>query len=152
MSGTSLVASPGLVLVSQKGKRFDDPSAWKSADGWADPAPRVDRETSLLLINDTASVHEFPAPAGGWHQLDGKAIAKALAVAPFRSVVLVRTGDGGGLPPYIMASGIDYRAPATAALAVKNAKRKPTTGHPEAPPAGVNPAAPAAAPAPSPQP
>ncbi len=112
MSGTTLVASPGLTLISQKGKHVDDPLAWKAADSWADPDPKVVRAVSLLLINDTDAVHEFPAPAGGWHQLDGKAIAKGLAIAPFRSQVVVRTGDGTGVPPYILASGIDYRAPA----------------------------------------
>jgi parallel beta-helix repeat protein len=111
MSGTTLIASPGLTLISQKGKHIDDPAAWKAADSWADPAPHVERAASLLLINDTDVPHDFPAPAGGWHQLDGKAVAKALTVAPFRSVVVIRTGDGTGLPPYVMASGIDYRAP-----------------------------------------
>jgi len=143
MSGTALVASPGLALVSHKGRHFDDAAAWKSADGWADPSPHVVRETALLLINDTSSAFDFPAPAGSWHQLDGKAVAKALTVASFRSVLLVRSGEAGGLPPYVMASGIDYRAPASPALAGKNAKRKPGSGgHPEAAPAGANPPAP----------
>jgi hypothetical protein len=151
MSGTTLVASLGLALVSHKGKRFDDAAAWKSADAWADPGPHVERGTSLLLINDTDSAHDFPAPAGGWHQLDGKAVAKAVTVAPYRSVLLVRSGDAGGLPPYIMASGIDYRAPAAAAVAGKNSKRKPVGGgHPEPAPAGANPSSPAATPAPQP--
>jgi hypothetical protein len=125
MSGSILVASQGMTLISQKGKHFDDPVAWKNADSWADPAPHIERATSLLLINDTDAAHDFPAPAGGWHLLDGKAIAKPVTVAPFRSLVVIRSGDAIGLPPYVMASGIDYRAPSTAPVAGKGGKHKP---------------------------
>ncbi len=126
MSGTTLVAVPGEPLISLKGKRYDDAPLWKMAAAWADPAPTVVRASALLLINDGDAPHTFAAPAGGWHQLDGKPIAKGLVVAPWRSVVVVRSGEPAGAPPYVLASGIDYRAPSavTAPALVKGAKKK----------------------------
>ena len=127
MSGTVFVTVAGTALASVPGNgAIDDPSALKQACAWADPSPRALRGASLLLINDTEQSHDFPAPAGGWRDLAGKAIAKTVTVAPFRSALLVREGDGTALPPYLLASGVDYRAPPGKGVATKSkTKAKP---------------------------
>jgi hypothetical protein len=67
-------------------------------------------------------------------------VAKVVTVAPYRSAVLVRASDAAGLPPYVLASGIDYRAPTDRAAAPRTAG-KPKAG---AKPAKAKPAEPAA--------
>ncbi|MBA3936876.1 MAG: right-handed parallel beta-helix repeat-containing protein, partial [Planctomycetes bacterium] len=89
MSGTTLVASPSLPLVTMGGRRADDAASWQQFGAWADAGARVERATILLLINDTEREHAFPTPAGGWSLCAGGAAGKTIRVAPFRSAVLV---------------------------------------------------------------
>lgn len=110
MEGTTIVASPGVPVATIKnGRSYDDIAALAGDHRWADGQARTLRATSLLLINDTTTAHVFPAPRGGWSGVDGKPIGKEVAVEPFATVVLVRAAAPDGTPPYILASGIDYR-------------------------------------------
>lgn len=108
LSGTTMVAAPGSGVVRGGNQRYEDAAAWKQACRWADPEPRVQKAHALLLINDTEQEHAFDPPSG-WSDLAGKSAGKAVTVAPFRSAVLIRSGDGAGIPPFLTASGIDYR-------------------------------------------
>jgi hypothetical protein len=110
LTGTTLIAAGAAGLIGGSAS-FEDAAAWAKAERWGDAGARCERATPLLLINDTEQPHDFAAPGGGWSDLAGKPAAKAITVAPFHSVVLLRKGaDAGGLPPYVCASGIDYRA------------------------------------------
>ncbi len=137
MSGTQLVASPTLALVQVGGRRADDVAAWQQLAPWADAGARVERATILLLINDTMREHAFPTPAGGWALSGGGTLGKTIPVAAFRSAVLVRAGGADGVPPYVLASGEDYRAPAVAkshAAAARPATTAPRPAAPASPP------------------
>jgi hypothetical protein len=127
MSGTVMITAAGTALAFLPGRAaVDDVAAVRQACPWFDPAVKPVRAATLLLVNDGEQAFDFPAPAGGWRDLAGKAIARTVTVAPFRSALLLREGDGAGLPPYVLASGIDYRAPPGPAVAAKGkAKAKP---------------------------
>lgn len=110
MQGTTIIASPGVPVATIKnGRSYEDAASMAGDHRWADGQARTLRATSLLLINDTTAPHVFPAPRGGWSGLDGKPIGKEIAVEPFTTVVLVRAAAPDGTPPYVLASGIDYR-------------------------------------------
>ncbi len=114
LSGTVFVVSGTAPAIGGK-QSYDDPAAWAKDEHWGDPAAKLQKATPLLLINDTEQAHDFVPPSGSWTDLAGKPIGKAVTVAPYRSAVLLRRGaDGGALPPYLTASGIDYRAPSLA--------------------------------------
>jgi parallel beta-helix repeat protein len=109
MTGTIFVVPPGVPLMQDGGKRWEDPAAWRAALSWADPAPRVVKAAALLLANDTEQEAEVRPPGGGWVGLDGKAVGRGVKLKPYRGAVVVRDGGGEGLPPYVLASGTDYR-------------------------------------------
>ncbi|HYE08523.1 MAG TPA: right-handed parallel beta-helix repeat-containing protein [Planctomycetota bacterium] len=115
ITGSTIIAAPGTVLANAGGTRWQDVAGWSQGCAWADGQARLVRATALLLINDTEREHAFDPPTGAWVDSAGKAVGKAVTVAPFRSVVLARGEAVDGLPPYILASGIDYRAPAGSA-------------------------------------
>lgn len=106
MSGTQVIASPGVALGLIGGQRRDDPKSWSSVAKWLDPAPTVQRATALLLINDSDKTVEMAVPSGTWALSSGGPAGKQVAVEPFRSVVLVAARDGAGLPPYVLASDL----------------------------------------------
>jgi hypothetical protein len=132
MSGTTFVVLPGTPVAAVKGgSRIDEAAALAQAQSWADSQAKQLKASSLLLINDTAETFTFAAPRGGWSTLDGTSIKDGIEVAPFRSQVLVIAKAMGDLPPYIVASGIDYRAadpgaaPAEPAVAKASSKSRP---------------------------
>jgi hypothetical protein len=124
MTGTTLIAPPATPLVACRQQRWND-AAWAKDRTWADAGARIVRAQSLLLINDTVEPFEFAVPGGGWSDLAGRPATK-VAVPPFRSVVVVRP-DESTQPPYLTASGADYRAASLHgdAKAVDVAAKKP---------------------------
>jgi parallel beta-helix repeat protein len=126
MSGTLFIASPGVVLVDLDGNRKDDPKAWPSLGKWLDPAPKVQRATALILINDTDKAVELPAPSGTWTLSGGGMASKTVPLEPFRSVVLLAARDGAGLPPYVLASELEGAKDAKAKKGKPAKKPKPT--------------------------
>jgi parallel beta-helix repeat protein len=104
MSGTLFVASPGTALLTIDRTRKDDTQGWAALGPWLDLAPKIQRATALILINDTEQSLEMPVPSGSWALASGGPAGKAVAVAPFRSQVLLAARDGAGLPPYVLAS------------------------------------------------
>lgn len=152
MSGTTLIASPNVPIAAGKGRSrdFQAVADLAIAERWADPQAKLLRATSLLLINDTAKPHAFPAPRGGWSGLDGKAISGEITVEPFRTAVLVRAAPPDQTPPYVLASGIDYRGPdggigvearPAAEVAATKTAAKPRAARPAATSAVADPAA-----------
>lgn len=130
MSGTVFVLSPGTAAAAAKDRRWDEPGSWKAELPWADQQPRGGRMASLLLINDTDAEQTMTPPGSGWLTIDGKPAGNGVAIAPFRSAVVVRDGREDGLPPYLCASGTDWRAepraPDTAVAVKSKAKGRST--------------------------
>ena len=128
MSGTQFIASPGVALFDLDGNRKDEPQAWAALGTWLDPAPRIQRATALILINDGDQPLEMPVPAGTWTLSGGGPASKLVPVPPYRSVVLLAARDGAGLPPYVLASELDAAKDAKEAKKGKPAKKpKPNT-------------------------
>jgi hypothetical protein len=146
MSDTVYILSPGVAAMRAGNRSYNEPGSWKGEMPWADQNPRQARLASLLLINDTDTEQTMTAPGSGWMTSDGKALGKGVAVKPFRSVVVVRPGPEAGLPPYLCASGTDWRAEPRAPDEPerKTKGRKPTAKAP------VKPAEPAEAAKPPP--
>ncbi|HAT11069.1 MAG TPA: hypothetical protein DCS97_10865 [Planctomycetes bacterium] len=135
MSDTVYILSPGVAAMRADKRSYTEPGSWKAEMPWADQNPRQARLASLLLINDTDTEQTMSAPGSGWLTSDGKALGKGVLVKPFRSAVVVRPGSEAGLPPYLCASGIDWRAePRAADQPEPKAKgRKPTAKVPVKP-------------------
>jgi hypothetical protein len=150
MTNTTYILSPGLAAAKSGGAAFQDAAAIRAAAPWTDSSPRIVRASALLLINDTEQPHDFTAPTGTWAEASGKPVAKSVTVAPFRSAVLVRASDASGLPPYVLASGIDYRDAngglgASRVAAKSKAAAKPAKPGAESAPASAPATTPAAA-------
>jgi len=156
MSGTLYVLSPGTAAAAAKDRRWDEPGSWKGELPWTDQQPRGGRLASLLLINDTESEQIMSPPGSGWLTIDGKPTGKGVTIAPFRSAVVVREGREDGLPPYVCASGTDWRAEPradeAAPLAAKGKGRAQRRATPAAKPAAEEAVANVPAPAATPQP
>ncbi|HEX3132718.1 MAG TPA: right-handed parallel beta-helix repeat-containing protein, partial [Planctomycetota bacterium] len=128
MSGTLLIASPGVALFDLDRNRKDEPQGWAAIGKWLDPAPKVQRATALVMINDTNQAAEMPVPSGSWTLSKGGTATKTVAVEPFHSVVLVAARDGANLPPYVLASDVDEAKGAKDAKKAKSTKKpKPNT-------------------------
>lgn len=118
MSHTTFVAPPadaGVIRVEPwsggSSQLLDSLSAWTAIAPWADAAgSRIVRQHAMLLFNDTESAAAVAVPAGTWTLPDGTAVGATVALEPFRSAVLVSTAAPPATPPYIAASGIDWRA------------------------------------------
>lgn len=114
MSGTTFVTSHAEAGAVRAGDTlYDTVDAWAAAASWADPTrSRVLRTRSALLVfNDTESRRPVALPAGEWTRLDGTAAEQSLVLEPFEGAVLL-TEDAYDGPPYLAASGIDWRDPA----------------------------------------
>jgi hypothetical protein len=109
MSGTTFLTQDGLDLVqSTSGSEYSIIN-WQNAESdWADSDPRVVRGDGYLFINDSEVPVDFPLPAGVvWTDLEGAAVVDTVAIAPFRSVVLLAaSGVTEGLPGYQLVSEI----------------------------------------------
>jgi len=113
MTATTLIASASgaAVIRPENASDIDTIAGWTSAASWADGTDsRVVRANAFMLFNDTEQNASMAVPAGNWTYPDGTAATGTVAVAPFRSVVLVSSAPVSIDPPYIAASGIDWRA------------------------------------------
>ncbi len=90
---------------------MDTLAAWTAAASWADDTDsRVVRANAILLFNYTEASADVPVPTGTWTLPDGTAVGATVSLAPFRSQVLITNDAVPSSPPYIAASGIDWRA------------------------------------------
>lgn len=111
MSGTTAVSPTGSAVFKTSTGDHATAAAWAGANAsWADAGARVVRAHALLLFNDTEATASVPVPAGTWTHPDGTPAGGSVPIAPFRSVVLVSASAPPATPPYIAASGRDWRA------------------------------------------
>jgi len=115
MSDTTFVAptSVGGVIRNQtSGTLFDTLDDWVAdAPTWASAAGSVIvRANAILLFNDTEAAAAVAVPPGDWTFPDGGPVGAAVSLGPFRSAVLVTADAVPSTPPYVAASGIDWRA------------------------------------------
>ncbi|MCB9650537.1 MAG: right-handed parallel beta-helix repeat-containing protein [Deltaproteobacteria bacterium] len=120
MRATTFVTSPSDAHMARgSGTEFDDVAAWASAASWADATDTrlLQAQAALVLFNDTEATASVPVPAGTWRLTDGSAAGAAVQLAPFAGAVLL-TDEAYTGPPYLSASGIDWRLaePATTYL------------------------------------
>jgi parallel beta-helix repeat protein len=108
MSDTQFLTRDGLEFVrSSTGVALTIPQWQSTESAWADPAPVSRIGNGYLFVNDTEGNLNFTLPLGvTWQQLNGSSAGSSVALAPFRSVVLLAAGNPGGLSPYYLASGI----------------------------------------------
>jgi hypothetical protein len=113
MRGTSFIAAPAnaAVIRPKKTGDIDDLATWvATCPTWAEASDRVVRAQAFTLINDTTHRATMPVPAGEWTLPDGSAVGATISVDAMMSVTLITTDSGMPDAPYLVASGIDYRA------------------------------------------
>lgn len=113
MSGTTFIApASGAGLIRPEGAAdLSTLAGWTAAASWADAtASRMVGANAFLLFNDTEASAAVPVPGGSWTLPDGTAVGATVTLEPFRSVVLVTSAPVPHDPPYVAASGIDWRA------------------------------------------
>lgn len=113
MTGTTFIApAAGAHVIREGNNDYDTLAAWTTAaPTWASATDSlVVRKNALLVFNDTEAAVDVPTPAGTWTLPDGSAVGASLHLEAFRSVVLVTDGAVAAMPPYVAASGIDWRA------------------------------------------
>jgi hypothetical protein len=109
MSGTTFISTNGQGLIYDSNRNKFTISQWQAAESaWADPAPTNIIGAGYLFINDTESPVNFPLPSGvAWRTLQGAGVSNAVAIQPYRSVVLLATNAvPADLPAYFLAT--DY--------------------------------------------
>ena len=108
MSGTTVIGGGVIFRTTKSGQPSHDYSAlapWAAGESsWADPAATLLARDAILLINDSPTVTDLTPPAGIWTRLDGTAVNGPLAIAAFRSVVLISTTPTPAAKPYYLAS------------------------------------------------
>ncbi len=114
MGHTTFVASSsmaGVIRSQPGGTMLDTLAEWTAAASWASAVGSlVARSNAILLFNDTEEPTAVEVPPGSWNRPDGSPVGADVVLEPFRSVVLVTTDAVPADPPYIAASGIDWRA------------------------------------------
>jgi hypothetical protein len=108
MTGSSFLTRDGADLVLRDGNTSRTLAQWRTEESaWADPSPTIAQGNGYLFINDTETTIDSPLPGGvTWRQLSGATTGSTVAIAPFRSVVLLAaSGSVAGLSPYYLASG-----------------------------------------------
>lgn len=122
MSHTAFVAPSsvsGVIRSEPGGTMLSTLAAWTSDAPWASTTgSSIDRANAILLFNDTEAAVTLPVPTGSWSEPGGGAVGSTITLQPFASTVLVTDDAVAVSPPYIAASGIDWRAdePATSYL------------------------------------
>ncbi len=118
MSTSTFVMPTASLAARTDGGTSQTAAAWQAANGsWAGSATAV-LGHPILLFNDTESTASIAVPAGTWHDLAGATVGSTVAVAAYRSVVLVGASAPPATPAYYAASGTDYRSAPTPPLAV----------------------------------
>ncbi len=111
-NSTFIAPATGAHVIREGTNDYDTLAAWTAAaPSWASATgSSVVRKNALLVFNDTEAAADVVTPAGSWTLADGSAVGATVHLDPFRSVVLVTSAAVPVSPPYVAASGIDWRA------------------------------------------
>lgn len=112
MTGTQMLNQDGLQRIKQEGTGGVEQtvSQWQSTESaWADTAPNLKVGNGFLFINDTESSVNWALPTGiVWQSLAGATVGSTVAIAPFRSQLLIATsGNTSALDGYYLASELN---------------------------------------------
>jgi len=114
MSHTTFIAPAsvgGVIRKTPDNTMFSTLAAWTADAPWASAVGSlINRSNAALLFNDTEATAQVAVPPGSWTRPDGSPVGAAVTLDPFRSAVLVTSDSVPSTPPYIAASGIDWRS------------------------------------------
>lgn len=105
VTGNTISSNNGHGLFDTLGEWTADASSWATSSG-----SRIVGANAILLFNDTEATATVPVPAGSWTLPDGGPVGATVSLEPFRSAVLVTADAVPSTPPYLAASGINWRA------------------------------------------
>jgi parallel beta-helix repeat protein len=108
LSGNRFVTPSGRALVGRGRNPVQQTLAqWRATEpGWADAGATAVAGRAYLFVNDTEQAVVLPLPREvAWRTLAGADVAGTVALAPFRSAVLLAAGGSEiALAPYVLAS------------------------------------------------